>query len=121
MLQTACQLLNERLLPQMRVKPDEITSVLDGMILKGEVVSSDGRIYQTPLFIQEDETARKIAQMLSVKTRTADITAALETVRRGLGITLSQRQTEAVYMVFHSNLSIITGGPGTGKRPSSAP
>ena len=115
LLQTAYQLLNERLLPQMRVKPDEITSVLDGMILKGEVVSSDGRIYQTPLFIQEDETARKIAQMLSVKTRTADITAALETVRRGLGITLSQRQTEAVYMAFHSNLSIITGGPGTGK------
>lgn len=53
--------------------------------------------------------------MLSVKTRTADITAALERVRRGLGITLSQRQTKAVYMAFHSNLSIITGSPGTGK------
>lgn len=45
LLQTAYQLLNERLLPQMRIKPDEITSVLDGMILKREIAAAtDGSI-----------------------------------------------------------------------------
>lgn len=39
----------------------------------------------------------------------------MEQVRNRLGITLSQRQAEGVEMVFRHNLSIITGGPGTGK------
>ena len=39
----------------------------------------------------------------------------MERVGDRLGITLSQRQTEAVEMAFRYNLSIITGGPGTGK------
>ncbi len=115
LLQTAYQLLNERLLPQVRVKPDEVITILEEMILKGEVVSNNDRIYQTQLFVCEDETARKVAQILSIRPKIADITSALETVRHGLGLTLSQRQTEAIYMAFHSNLSIITGGPGTGK------
>ena len=39
----------------------------------------------------------------------------MEQVKGRLGITLSQRQAEAVEMAFRHNLSIITGGPGTGK------
>ena len=39
----------------------------------------------------------------------------MEQVRDQLGITLSQRQAECVEMAFRYNLSIITGGPGTGK------
>lgn len=44
-----------------------------------------------------------------------DISAILEHVRKNLGIALSDKQSEAVYMAFSSNLSIITGSPGTGK------
>jgi len=39
----------------------------------------------------------------------------MERVKGKLGITLSPRQQEGVEMVFQHNLSIITGGPGTGK------
>ena len=39
----------------------------------------------------------------------------MERIKGRLGITLSPRQYEGVEMVFRHNLSIITGGPGTGK------
>ncbi len=66
-------------------------------------------------FVQEDETADKIAKMLAVPPESIDIASVLENIRENLGIALSQRQSEAVYMAFKSNLSIITGSPGTGK------
>lgn len=116
LLKTASQLLNEKLpLPQMRVKSEEIARVLEDMVLAGEVVSNKGRIYQFPCFLQEDETAKKIAQMLAVPPEKVSIETALEGIRNNLGMALSQRQSEAVYMAFRSNLSIITGSPGTGK------
>ena len=116
LLKAAFRLLNDRIpQPQLRVKPEEIAQVLENMVLKGEVVSNKGRIYQISCFTQEDETARKIAEMLSVKPEKVNIETALESIRKNLGIVLSQRQSEAVYMAFRSNLSIITGSPGTGK------
>ena len=84
-------------------------------MLYGELVSTGGNIYQIHAFAQEDETAQKIAAILAAKPEAVDITQALEHIRSNLGINLSQRQCEAVYMAFRSNLSIITGSPGTGK------
>ena len=109
-------LLNEKQpVPQLCVKASEIQPVLDNMVLHGELVCADGNFYRVQAFAQENETAQKIAAMLSVKPVPVDITHALEHIRNDLGINLSQRQCEAVYMAFRSNLSIITGSPGTGK------
>ncbi len=113
---TSVKLLNENSTPEeIHVTPEEVNDVIADMILKGEIVSSNGNIYQIGSFVQEDETARKIAEMLAVPPITVDIHEALEYVRKNLGLSLSQRQSEAVYMAFRSNLSIITGSPGTGK------
>ena len=113
---SAVKLLNENSSSdQVYVTEEEVNSVIQEMILKGEIVCSDGNIYQINWFVQEDETARKIAEMLAVPPVMLDISASLEYVRNNLGLALSQRQSEAVYMAFRSNLSIITGSPGTGK------
>ncbi len=113
---TSVKLLNENSTPEeVHVTPEEVNDVIADMILKGEIVSSNGNIYQIGSFVQEDETARKIAEMLAVPPITVNIHEALEYVRKNLGLSLSQRQSEAVYMAFRSNLSIITGSPGTGK------
>lgn len=113
---TALQLLNDKLpLPQMRVTPGEIENVLENMILQGEVVSSSGNIYPLPCFTREDETARQIARLISEPPQHFDVVSALEHIRSSMGIPLSQRQSEAVYMAFRHNLSIVTGPPGTGK------
>jgi len=113
---SAFKLLNERVpSPDQRVPKEAISDALQNMILGGKVVAPQGKVYQTTSFVQEDETALKIAQMLTVPAESVDITSILEHIRSSLGIALSQRQSEAVYMAFRSNLSIITGSPGTGK------
>lgn len=116
LLQTAAEMLNENLpSSDMLVKTSEIDLVIDDMILMGEIVCSEGRIYSTKSFVMENETAEKVAQLISMPPLSIDISSILEHVRKNFGIALSQRQSEAVYMAFSSNLSIITGSPGTGK------
>lgn len=112
----ALKLLNEKIpLPQLGVKLPEVESVLEDMILHGDLVGSEGNVYLIGCFVQEDSTAKHIAELLSAKTEQTDITFALEHIRKNLGLSLSQRQSEAVYVAFRNNLSIITGSPGTGK------
>lgn len=116
LMKSALKLLNEKIpLPQMRVKPGEVEPVIQDMLLRGRIICSNGNYYQQPCFIQEDETARHIAALVSTPTPWADVRSQLEQVRERLGVELSQRQAEAVYMAFRKNLSIITGSPGTGK------
>ena len=116
LIKESSRLLNDRLAnDQVRVTNEEIVAVLEDMVLKGEVVSNKNRVYQTTAFVQEDETAVNISKMLAAPPDAVDITSILESIRQNLGMALSQRQSEAVYMAFRSNLSIITGSPGTGK------
>lgn len=77
------KLLNENITDgQVKVTPEEVDAVVQDMILKGEIVSSNGNIYQSNVFVQEDETARKIAEMLAVPPVTLDISESLEYVRK---------------------------------------
>ena len=57
----------------------------------------------------------RIARLLCRPVERVDVQDLLTRVRRQLGVELSLRQTEAVHMAFRSDLSIITGSPGTGK------
>jgi exodeoxyribonuclease V alpha subunit len=116
LVQTTAEMLNEALpSADLLVKTAEIDSVIDNMILKGDIVSNEGRIYSTKSFVLENETAERIGRLLAMPPKKIDISAILEHVRKNLGIALSDKQSEAVYMAFSSNLSIITGSPGTGK------
>lgn len=101
--------------PQMRVKSDDLDAVIDDMLLQGKIINSNGNYYLVKAFAQEDETARSIARLLCRPVERVDVQDLLTRVRRQLGVELSLRQTEAVHMVFRSDLSIITGSPGTGK------
>lgn len=112
----AMSLLNSMIpVPQMRVKSDDLDAVIDDMLLQGKIINSNGNYYLVKTFAQEDETARSIARLLCRPVERVDVQDLLTRVRRQLGVELSLRQTEAVHMVFRSDLSIITGSPGTGK------
>lgn len=116
LLQTTAEMLNEELpSPDLLVKSSEIDVIIDNMILSGDLIGNEGRIYNAKNFLMENDTAQKIARLISMPPLSFDISSILESVRNNLGIALSQRQSEAVYMAFKSNLSIITGSPGTGK------
>ncbi len=101
--------------PKMQIKDCEIEESLSDMILHGSIVCVEDRLYLPKFFCQEDETARSITKLLLQHRPQIDITDQLQTVISESGLTLSKEQQQAVEMAFHSNLSIITGSPGTGK------
>ena len=112
----ALRLLNAKIpLPSLRLHEQEVTDVLQDMILHGEVVSVKDNIYLPRTFAQEDETARRIAMRLVKPSAPERIDQVLEQVKREMGLALSSKQEAAVYAAYRHSMSIITGSPGTGK------
>ena len=110
------QFLNEPIpLPQMQVRRAEVEQKLQQMAEDNEIVSDGGRLYLPHIFMQEVETAAKAAAMLMEHTAKIDVTLPLEQVKQKLGLHLTKRQSRGVEVTMERNLSIITGGPGTGK------
>lgn len=116
LLGEALALLNEKI-PQLdqRLQRPQLAQELRAMVERNVVASKKGNIYLPHVFNQESETARKVAEMALERTEPVNLHPVMERVKGRLGITLSPRQCEGVEMVFRHNLSIITGGPGTGK------
>jgi exodeoxyribonuclease V alpha subunit len=102
-------------IPEQRVRAEEVQETLQQMILHGAVVAYKQYLYSPRVFGQEDDTARMIAERLANISVAENIESALEAVRESLGITLSQKQEQAVRTAFQHGLTIITGSPGTGK------
>ena len=110
------QFLNEPIpLPQMQVRRAEVEQKLQQMAEDNETVSDGGRLYLPHIFMQEVETAAKAAAMLMEHTAKIDVALPLEQVKQKLGLHLTKRQSRGVEVAMEQNLSIITGGPGTGK------
>lgn len=102
-------------IPEQRVRAEEVQETLQQMILHGAVVAYKQYLYSPRVFGQEDDTARMIAERLANISVAENIESALKAVRESLGITLSQKQEQAVRTAFRHGLTIITGSPGTGK------
>jgi exodeoxyribonuclease V alpha subunit len=113
LLKDTFKLLNEDLDDPLKL--EQVEQQLEAMINLNVVVSNGGNIYLPQVYKQECEVALKIAQMVQELPEPVNLTPVMEQVKGRLGITLSQRQAEGVEMAFQYNLSIITGGPGTGK------
>ena len=116
MMRSAMQLLNEKIPTQEdRLQQAQVERELEAMILTNVVVSNKGNIYLPHVFTQENETDHKVVQMALEVPPPVNLSSVMEQIKEKLGISLSGRQAEGVQMVFRHNLSIITGGPGTGK------
>lgn len=116
LVKVALLLLNEKI-PQLhlQIERHQVEDALESMILNHVVVSNQNNIYLPHIYKQESETACKVVEMVLEVPEPVRLMPALEQVKGRLGITLSERQSAGVEMVFQHNLSIITGGPGTGK------
>ena len=116
MIKNSLQLLNEKI-PQLdqKFRHQQVEDALESMILNNVVVSNKGSIYLPHVYTQESETACKAVQMALEVPEPVHLAPVMERIKGRLGISLSQKQSEGVEMVFRHNLSIITGGPGTGK------
>ncbi len=115
LLQKAHLLLNEGL-PQEEVTRPVVEARLNQLLAEKKLFCDIQRVYKPDLRKAEVDVARKALQMLSGQNSLpGDMDAELARSQKSLGLTLSEKQAEAVRMWAKSPLSIITGGPGTGK------
>lgn len=97
------------------IETEQVEIQLQKMIQNQDLIFSLNHIYLPRDYALEDGSARFIASLLAEEPDVLDIETPLEEVKKQLGITLSTKQELAVQTAFQNNLSIITGGPGTGK------
>lgn len=116
LVQDSLTLLNEKLPdPNQWVTAPQVQQELRAMITGNVVVANQGKIYLPHVYTQESETAAQAVKLAMVQPEPVDLASVMEQVKAKLGIRLFPKQEEGVNTVFQSNLSIITGGPGTGK------
>ena len=102
------------------VPVQELGQVLSEEIQAGRLVLvDDDKLYRDEIFCAEQESAEIIAE-LTQKPQKRNISAALlqqtiQEMERETGYTLTQRQKDAIGVSTRNRLSVITGGPGSGK------
>lgn len=106
--------LNHKLLAPA-VSSAEIADVMYKLIMQSSIINDNGRIYILRQYEEEQSTAQLIARRLLIRSKPLSIDQILKKAQKELGIQLSRTQEQAVRMVFEQPISIITGGPGTGK------
>lgn len=87
------------------------------LITDGRLADYNGNVYRRGSAEAEDRLATMIHTQLSNKPRYAcvNLDEAVSAEEARLGFRLAPEQCEAVKMALSKGLSIITGGPGTGK------
>lgn len=111
------------------IEPSQVNEVLDLMLAK-QILSKaqlkavvfpyeDEPIYRNTAYTHEVVAATRIAAKLSiVQTPRKDWPAIVSETAEKLGVSLDEKQAEAAVMGLSNPLSVITGGPGTGKTTS---
>jgi len=100
-----------------RVDGELFGPVLTDLEDKDEVVIEDDRVYLFLLFRAESGICRRMGALMSMPPRPFRINEAqiTEEVLSSLAVRLSKEQLDVVTRILEQKVSIITGGPGTGK------
>lgn len=94
-----------------RTLASQVRPALEGLVRRGEVVLQEGRAYLRSLYQAEEGLARHLARLLA-----APLSLPPGIARGPAGLTaLSEAQRQAAVEALQCKLSVLTGGPGTGK------
>ena len=105
---------------------EDIERMIDSMILthrlSAQILPVDGEETDTAVYLPqtyraENEVARRLREMIDAMpaSMSSDLTAQIDELERIEGITLHEQQRQAIETAVNSGMTVITGGPGTGK------
>lgn len=105
----------------LSVAEEDVFCAIDNLVFEGKTVKEEtggGPVYYSAFYYNAElGVARRLWQLsvypLSQKIKNTE--ALIKNSEKEIGITLAKTQKEAVKLVLGENVSIITGGPGTGK------
>ncbi|HLZ23741.1 MAG TPA: ATP-dependent RecD-like DNA helicase [Ktedonobacterales bacterium] len=100
--------------------PEALSSALDQLLADKEAFAAENNIYLAPFFYAENGTARRLRLVLSAPSTLPPVSRrewreTFAALARERGITLAERQKEAVQLAYTSKVCVLTGGPGVGK------
>lgn len=109
----AAQLLD---LTRVQIKEVLVHMAVEGTVMPDHIQDEDA-IYLYAYYEAEKKTAGNIARLVSaeLKPLQTDIPNSIDMTEAHTGISLSAEQKEAVQSSLTRGVSVITGGPGTGK------
>lgn len=110
----AYKLLNEGF-PHEAVTSQAISAEMYVMAVSKILFAQSGNIYCPKSLLAEEYTAKKIAWLQQQPVKEAHIETELMNAQKEMGITLAPNQRKAVRTCFSHMLTLVTGGPGTGK------
>lgn len=117
--------LLERGATLLEVPPEVVAATLDAIAIAREVhteqFGEERRVYLLPFYHAERSIAIRIRELLNARSAIAPFFAmanwprVFEYLADRRGVSLTERQREAVQMALTNKVSVLTGGPGTGK------
>lgn len=100
----------------MEVEVSEVENALTALDIENQVViENTENIYLKSLFIAEQNVANKLKFLNSFSFDDDTNEKEIRIVEKDMGIELEKQQFKAVTEALNNNLTVITGGPGTGK------
>ncbi len=120
-----CFALREQLLEQagqlLELEPETGAPPLRELVAAGEVIAEDDAVYLPPFCHAETGVATRVRRLQTAALdrlgafATVDWPRAFEWLDRSSTMTLTEQQKRAIRMALTERVSVLTGGPGTGK------
>lgn len=99
---------------------EDVKLQIENLLIDGRLISkSEGeneKIYTSMCYYMELNSARLLLDINAPKLKKhKNLEASIAKIEKAAGIELDEKQREAVLMAIENGVSVITGGPGTGK------
>ncbi len=112
--------LTEKAEGLLSVEYDQIHEQIDALSVERKIIRDiEGEkifVYSEKAYYAEVETAKLLLDLdVPFDTKAEDINPKIEKIEKKTGIKLEETQKEAVLCAITNTVSVITGGPGTGK------
>ena len=98
------------------IRDDRLDQVIDVLIKNKSIAEESGLVFRAITYQCMNSASIKLAKLMQAKpSRLPDLDDYLEKAQEKMACRLAPEQLEAVKIALTSPVSIITGGPGTGK------
>jgi len=95
---------------------DDFKSYLDELIQERKVCFLDNKYYTKEMYDSEVNISKELSYLINCKpSKNKKIINCIEELERTNNIKYNDKQKEAIVKALENNITIITGGPGTGK------
>ncbi|MEW6109004.1 MAG: ATP-dependent RecD-like DNA helicase [Nitrospirota bacterium] len=111
------KLLMEECKKILDIKTEIIVSALETVILQKRITAENGSIYLSEFYTAEVGVAKKLKNIFNAPKNLIrfDRDSAIEWAQKDLNIVLADNQIRAIQESLDRKVTVITGGPGTGK------